>query len=89
MPRRSWLRSRRSIRGCWRWAAYPPAGDHLRVAAGAVLPLIADLSDLARLEAIGVSAWLERYQADLAQLSAASGLVRQDLGLPALLSPTL
>lgn len=70
-------------------AAYPPAGDDLRGADEVVVRLIEDLSDLARLDTIGLSAWLQRYEADLAQLSAASGQVRDDLGLPPISNPTV
>ncbi len=63
---------------------YPAAGDDLDAADAAVQRLIQDLSDLAKLDATGVSAWRQGYEADLAKLSEASSRVRQDLGLPPL-----
>jgi hypothetical protein len=65
-------------------ARYPPAADSLRASDSAVLKLIADLEDLANLESIGPSAWLDRYATDVSQLSAASKAIREALGLPPL-----
>lgn len=68
-------------------AAYPPAAALLRAVNGAVDVLVADLTDLSRLDAIGVAAWLERYHAHLGALASASNLVREDLGLAAVSGP--
>ncbi|HYN70333.1 MAG TPA: hypothetical protein VEX41_09000 [Candidatus Eisenbacteria bacterium] len=65
-------------------ARYPPAADSLRASDEAVLRLIADLEDLAQLESIGPSAWLDRYAADISQLAAASKVLREVFGLPPL-----
>lgn len=63
--------------------AYPPAGVQLDAADRAVLALIEDLENLSRIGEIGVAAWRQDYEADLAQLTAASRGVRNALGLPA------
>ncbi len=68
-------------------AAYPPAAEHLLAANDAVSRLIADLAQLGSLGSIGLDPWLQRYQTDLQALSAASNLVRDDLGVRSIVAP--
>lgn len=68
-------------------SAYPPAAEHLMAANDAVSRLIADLQQLGSIGSIGLEPWLQRYQSDLQTLSAASNVVREDLGVQAIVSP--
>ncbi|HEY8216810.1 MAG TPA: hypothetical protein VIH82_06740, partial [Acidimicrobiia bacterium] len=61
---------------------YPPARPQLLGTVANVAVLEADLADLARLDRIGVPAWLARYDTDLAHLTTASNQLRTTLGLP-------
>lgn len=59
---------------------YPSAEAVLYADYAAVEVLKGDLSNLSRLDKLGVSAWRERYEADLAKLTATSNQVRAALG---------
>jgi len=60
---------------------YPPAALQVDTVRRAVLTLEGQLSQLANLQAIGVSAWIQRYDADLGALTQASNAARSALGL--------
>jgi hypothetical protein len=61
---------------------YAPARPELRKVIAALEVVNADLSDLPRLNTIGVMAWRSRYDAAIAAVTEASNTVRGALGLP-------
>jgi hypothetical protein len=63
---------------------YPAAASALNAQSSEVATLVAQLEQLRRLKAIGVSSWTNTYGTDLKQLASASNAVRLALGLPAL-----
>jgi hypothetical protein len=62
--------------------AYPAAAADLKAQVNATAALQGDLASLATLDMTNASSWVQQFTKDASATSAASAIVRSDLGLP-------